>query len=100
MHSLRLPRQLRCGRPGRSGPSSSSRDHGPDSGLGDQAAGDLRLATEPPHVLFTRDFPDVVLDRIAWDNQPAELGPINGEEVDVPWLIAAHLRQHADRTGG
>src|SRR5262249_28527379 len=42
---------------------------------------------------------DVVFDRIARHHRLAELRLVDGEEKDLLWMVAAHLRQHADRTG-
>src|SRR5262249_55221276 len=61
-------------------------------------SGDLRLAAKPPHVLFPSDLSDVVFDRVARDYRLAEFRFFDREEIDLLWMVAAHLRQHADRT--
>src|SRR5262249_6669271 len=77
----------------------TSRNHGADFGLGDRLPGDLRLTPKPPHVLFSSDLFHVVLDRVARYHRLAELGPVDCHEIDVLWMITAHLREHADRAG-
>src|SRR5262249_19721814 len=71
-----------------------------DFGLGNRLSGDLRLAAEPPHVLFPRDLADVELDGVARHYGLAELGLVDGEEINVLGMIAPHLRQHADGARG
>src|SRR5207247_9675837 len=45
------------------------------------------------------DLVDVVLDRVPGHHRLAELGLVDRQKIDVLWMVAAHLRQHADRTG-
>src|SRR5438874_2040262 len=77
----------------------TSRNHGTDFGLGDRLSGDLCLAVKPPHVLFPGDLFHVVLDRVARHHRLAELGLVDRQKIDVLWMIAAHLREHADCAG-
>src|SRR6476659_879988 len=75
----------------------TSRNHGADFGLGDRLPRDLRLAPKPPHVLFSSALFHVVLDRVARYHWLAELGLVDRHEIDVLWMITAHLRENADR---
>src|SRR5262249_43426046 len=58
-------------------------DHGTDFGLGHHLSVDLGLPTEPPHGLAARNLLHVVFERIAGDHRLAELGVVDGQEIDL-----------------
>src|SRR6516162_1652412 len=92
----RSPRPALCGRWDRLRSSDVSRKHGADLGLGYRAPRHLRLAAEPPHVLLSGDLAHVIFHGVTGHHGLAELGLVDGQEVNLLVSTAAELRQHAN----
>ena len=57
-------------------------DHGADFGLADELAIHHRLAAVPPHQLALGDLLHVIFDSVSRHDRAAELGLVDGQEID------------------
>src|SRR5215472_1824291 len=70
-------------------------DHGADFRLGHNLTIDLRLTVEPPGAPAAAHFPHMIVQLIARQYRPAELGAINSHEIYELRLVGGVEIGHA-----